>query len=210
MKVYQISANLVHRELRNATFEGRKIATSIKRPDSAYMPAALPKKVSVAHKCLRPALTIRSATTALQRSPLNGSRKNGSTRLLVQFLVGLILHSLLRKIALVIFQPSYWFNSCMLDKTATPLQIGTLTSPNLFFRSSSSNPLSPRSSSLLSSLTSSSSSLSDRPSLWSVVARHHGHHRCMEDQRPTGRGRRRRRRNGRGGIIIVRPTEKGD
>ena len=117
-----------------------------------YMPAALPKKVSVAHKCLRPALTIRSATTALQRSPLNGSRKNGSTRLLVQFLVGLILHSLLRKIALVIFQPSYWFNSCMLDKTATPLQIGTLTSPNLFFRSSSSNPLSLRSSSLPSCL----------------------------------------------------------
>ena len=31
----QISANLVHRELRNATFEGKKIATSIKRPDSA-------------------------------------------------------------------------------------------------------------------------------------------------------------------------------
>ena len=34
LKVYQISANLVHRELRNATFEGKKIATSIKRPDS--------------------------------------------------------------------------------------------------------------------------------------------------------------------------------
>ena len=32
--MYQISANLVHRELRNATFEGKKIATSIKRPDS--------------------------------------------------------------------------------------------------------------------------------------------------------------------------------
>ena len=32
--MYQISANLVHRELRNATFKGEKIATSIKRPDS--------------------------------------------------------------------------------------------------------------------------------------------------------------------------------
>ena len=32
--MYQISANLVHRELINATFEGKKIATSIKRPDS--------------------------------------------------------------------------------------------------------------------------------------------------------------------------------
>ena len=36
LKVYQISANLVHRELRNETFEGKKIATSIKRPDSEY------------------------------------------------------------------------------------------------------------------------------------------------------------------------------
>ena len=34
LKVYQISANLVHTELRNATFEGEKIATSIKRPYS--------------------------------------------------------------------------------------------------------------------------------------------------------------------------------
>ena len=34
LKVYQISTNLVHIELRNATFEGKKIATSIKRPDS--------------------------------------------------------------------------------------------------------------------------------------------------------------------------------
>ena len=34
LKVYQISANLIHRELRNATFEGKKFATSIKRPDS--------------------------------------------------------------------------------------------------------------------------------------------------------------------------------
>ena len=32
--MYQISSHLVHRELRNATFEGEKIATSIKRPDS--------------------------------------------------------------------------------------------------------------------------------------------------------------------------------
>ena len=34
--MYQISAKLVHRELRNATFEEEKIATSIKRPDSGY------------------------------------------------------------------------------------------------------------------------------------------------------------------------------
>ena len=34
VKVYQISAYLVYRELRNATFEGKIIATSIKRPDS--------------------------------------------------------------------------------------------------------------------------------------------------------------------------------
>ena len=33
--MYLISANLVHRELRNAAFEGKKIVTSIKRPDSA-------------------------------------------------------------------------------------------------------------------------------------------------------------------------------
>ena len=32
--MYQISANLVHRELSNATFEGEKMPTSIKRPDS--------------------------------------------------------------------------------------------------------------------------------------------------------------------------------
>ena len=32
--MYQISFHLVHTELRNATFEGEKIATSIKRPDS--------------------------------------------------------------------------------------------------------------------------------------------------------------------------------
>ena len=38
LKVYQISTNLVHRELRNATFVGKKIATSIKRPDSVYRP----------------------------------------------------------------------------------------------------------------------------------------------------------------------------
>ena len=35
--MYQISANLVHRELRNATFEEKKIATSIKRPDSDHV-----------------------------------------------------------------------------------------------------------------------------------------------------------------------------
>ena len=35
--MYQISANLVHRELRNATFKGKIIATSIKRPDSEYL-----------------------------------------------------------------------------------------------------------------------------------------------------------------------------
>ena len=37
MKVYQIYANLVHRELRNATFEGEKNATSIKMPDSVNL-----------------------------------------------------------------------------------------------------------------------------------------------------------------------------
>ena len=36
LKVYQISANLVHRELRNATFEGEKMTTPIIRPDSGY------------------------------------------------------------------------------------------------------------------------------------------------------------------------------
>ena len=35
VKVYQISAYLVHRELRNATFEGEKMPTSIIFPDSA-------------------------------------------------------------------------------------------------------------------------------------------------------------------------------
>ena len=39
--MYQISANLVHRELRNATFEGKKIATSIKRPDSEFISTLL-------------------------------------------------------------------------------------------------------------------------------------------------------------------------
>ena len=34
LKVYQISANLVRRELRNATFEGEKMPTSITLPDS--------------------------------------------------------------------------------------------------------------------------------------------------------------------------------
>ena len=32
--MYKISANLVHRELRNATFEGEKMPTSIRMPDS--------------------------------------------------------------------------------------------------------------------------------------------------------------------------------
>ena len=34
--MYQISANLVHRELRNAIFEGKKMATSITFPDSVH------------------------------------------------------------------------------------------------------------------------------------------------------------------------------
>ena len=34
--MYKISANLVYRELRNATFEGEKMPTSIRMPDSAY------------------------------------------------------------------------------------------------------------------------------------------------------------------------------
>ena len=34
LEVYQISANVVHSKLRNATFEGQKMPTSIKRPDS--------------------------------------------------------------------------------------------------------------------------------------------------------------------------------
>ena len=34
--MYQISANLVHRELRNATFEEEKMPTSIIMPDSAH------------------------------------------------------------------------------------------------------------------------------------------------------------------------------
>ena len=34
--MYQISANLVHRELRNATFEREKMPTSIKMPDSDH------------------------------------------------------------------------------------------------------------------------------------------------------------------------------
>ena len=36
LKVYQISAHLVQRELRNATFEEEKMPTSIKRPDSVH------------------------------------------------------------------------------------------------------------------------------------------------------------------------------
>ena len=32
--MYQISANLVHRELINATHEGKKMPTSIRMPDS--------------------------------------------------------------------------------------------------------------------------------------------------------------------------------
>ena len=32
--MYQISANLVYRELRNAIFEGKKLPTSITFPDS--------------------------------------------------------------------------------------------------------------------------------------------------------------------------------
>ena len=35
LKVYQISANLIHRELRNATFEGEKMPTLITLPDIA-------------------------------------------------------------------------------------------------------------------------------------------------------------------------------
>ena len=36
LKVYQISADLVNRELRNATFERKKKPTSITLPDSTY------------------------------------------------------------------------------------------------------------------------------------------------------------------------------
>ena len=35
--MYTIFANLVHRELRNTTFEGEKMPTSITFPDSDYM-----------------------------------------------------------------------------------------------------------------------------------------------------------------------------
>ena len=35
--MYKISAILVHRELRNATFKGEKMPTSIKRPDSVHV-----------------------------------------------------------------------------------------------------------------------------------------------------------------------------
>ena len=38
VKVYHISANLVHRGLRNTTFEGKKIPTSISFPDPGYEP----------------------------------------------------------------------------------------------------------------------------------------------------------------------------
>ena len=34
LKVHQISTNLVHRKLRNTTFEGKKMPTSITLPDS--------------------------------------------------------------------------------------------------------------------------------------------------------------------------------
>ena len=37
LKVYQISANLVHRELRNAIFVGGKVPTSITFPDSVLL-----------------------------------------------------------------------------------------------------------------------------------------------------------------------------
>ena len=40
--MYQISANLVHRELRNATFEGEKMPTSITLPDSGHRSHAHP------------------------------------------------------------------------------------------------------------------------------------------------------------------------
>ena len=41
--MYPISANLVHRELRNATFEGEKMPTSITFPDSGHASVQLHK-----------------------------------------------------------------------------------------------------------------------------------------------------------------------